>query len=161
MNVNSAAQLLQTGFRTALGASSAIAELLNNPQKLADIIAQPPRSPEQLLLDLAARGESIEQEAHKFGETFLSGGSHHFKPPQYIERAGEQCFLQPYDIKGTNLYGFILEGSLHKLQAVCQPKEKLSTALPCTMLSLLSEQWIRSVPQTNQTAKRDMFLKKR
>ena len=119
MNVNSAAQLLQTGFRTALGASSAIAELLNNPQKLADILAKPPRSPEQLLLDLAARGESIEQEAHKFGETFLSGGSHHLKPPQYIERAGEQCFLQPYDIKGTNLYGFILEGSLHKLQAVC------------------------------------------
>lgn len=119
MNVNSAAQLLQTGFRTALGASSAIAQLLNNPQKLADILAQPPRSPEQLLQDLAARGENIEQEAHKFGETFLSGGSNHSKPPQYIERANEQCFLQPYDIKGTNLYGFVLESSLHQLQKLC------------------------------------------
>lgn len=119
MNVNSAAQLLQTGFRTALGASSAIAQLLNNPQKLADILAQPPRSPEQLLQDLAARGENIEQEAHKFGETFLSGGSNPSKPPQYIERANEQCFLQPYDIKGTNLYGFVLESSLYQLQNLC------------------------------------------
>ncbi len=56
MNVNSAAQLLQTGESTALGASSAIAELLNNPQKLADSLANGPRSPEQLLQDLAARG---------------------------------------------------------------------------------------------------------
>lgn len=119
MNVNSAAQLLQTGFRTALGATSAIAELLNNPQKLADSLANGPRSPEQLLQDLAARGESIEQEAHKFGETFLSGGTNHSKPPQYIERANEQCFLQPYDIKGTNLYGFVLESSLHQLQKLC------------------------------------------
>lgn len=119
MNVNSAAQLLQTGFRTALGASSAIAQLLNNPQKLGDILAKPPQSPEQLLLDLAARGESIEQEAHKFGETFLSGVSNHSKPPQYIERANEQCFLQPYDIKGTNLYGFVLESSLYQLQKLC------------------------------------------
>lgn len=119
MNVNSAAQLLQTGFRTALGASSAIAELLNNPQKLADSLANGPLSPEQLLQDLAARGESIEQEAHKFGETFLSGGTNHSKPPQYIERANEQCFLQPYDIKGTNLYGFVLESSLHQLQNLC------------------------------------------
>ncbi|NQE35803.1 hypothetical protein [Microcoleus asticus] len=119
MNVNSATQLLQTGFRTALGASSAIAELLHNPQKLVDILAQPPRSPDRLLQDLATRGESIEQEAHKFGETFLSGGSNHSKPPQYIERANEQCFLQPYDIKGTNLYGFVLEGSLPQLQNLC------------------------------------------
>lgn len=119
MNVNSAAQFLQTGFRTALGATSAIAELLNNPQKLADSLANGLRSPEQLLQDLAARGESIEQEAHKFGETFLSGGTNHSKPPQYIERANEQCFLQPYDIKGTNLYGFVLESSLHQLQKLC------------------------------------------
>lgn len=87
MNANSVAQFLQTGDRTALGASSAIAQLLHNPQKLADILAQPPRSPEQILQDLAARGESIEQEARKFGETFLSGGSNHSKPPKYIERA--------------------------------------------------------------------------
>lgn len=119
MNVNSAAQLLQTGLRAALGASSAFAQLLDNPQKLADILANPPQSAEQLFLDLAARGESIEQEAHKFGETFLSGGTNHSKPPQYIERASEQCFLQPYDIKGTNLYGFVLESSLHQLQKLC------------------------------------------
>ncbi|MCW6037431.1 NAD(P)-binding protein [Spirulina subsalsa FACHB-351] len=39
--------------------------------------------------------------------------------PAYIERGGEQSFLQPYILQGTNFYGFFLKGNLSHLQALC------------------------------------------
>lgn len=49
--------------------------------------------------------------------TQFSSQSPYNKP--YIERGGEQSFLQPYNLQGTNLYGFMLEGDLTNLQTLC------------------------------------------
>jgi hypothetical protein len=39
--------------------------------------------------------------------------------PQYIERGGEQTFAQPYNLKNTQLFGFVLEGNSNNLQYLC------------------------------------------
>ena len=39
--------------------------------------------------------------------------------PLYVNRFGGQAFPQPYNIQGTNMYAFVLEASMDKLQAVC------------------------------------------
>jgi len=54
-------------------------------------------------------------------QLFLTGGI--FSPvtstPEYIDRGSEQAWPQPNDLQRTNLYGFILEGSLPALQELC------------------------------------------
>jgi hypothetical protein len=39
--------------------------------------------------------------------------------PQYIERGGDTAFEPPYGLNQTKLYGFVLEGTLENLQALC------------------------------------------
>ncbi|MBW4678672.1 MAG: acetoacetate decarboxylase family protein [Microcoleus vaginatus WJT46-NPBG5] len=119
MNSNRPNEILQTGFRVALGGALSLLELLGNSQKRQDNITQSQQELEQIIQDLAKKGELLEREALNFVETLLPQPNPNSKSPDYIERASEQCFRQPFDIKGTNLYGFVLEGSLHKLQQLC------------------------------------------
>ncbi|WP_445632871.1 hypothetical protein NSTC745_04455 [Nostoc sp. DSM 114161] len=119
MNINSSAEVLQTGFHIAMGAASYVIEILGNPQKLQEDLTKPPQPLEQLIQELAAKGEKTELEVNNFVKQFFPDANYSVKYPQYVERPNEQCFLQPFNLKNANVYGFFLEGSLEKLQKLC------------------------------------------
>ncbi len=119
MNINSSAEVLQTGLRIAMGAASSVMEFLGNPQKWQKDLAKPPQPLEQLIQELVAKGEKTESEVNNFVKQFFPDVNHSPKYPQYVERPNEQCFLQPFNLKNANVYGFLLEGSLDKLQQLC------------------------------------------
>ncbi|WP_225225669.1 acetoacetate decarboxylase family protein [Komarekiella delphini-convector] len=105
-------------IHTALGAMSAFSTLLQEPQNLTNYLTQIQQKPDQLLQDLAVKGKNMEQDIASFVKTYFCGGARS-SYPQYIERADGQAFNQPYEIKGTKMYGFVIEGSMTKLQEVC------------------------------------------
>jgi len=110
---------MQTSFHTALGAISAFTALLQEPQNLTNYLSQIQQKPDQLLQDLAVKGKNMEQDITSFVKTYFCGGAPQSPYPKYIERADGQAFNQPYEIKGTKMYGFVVEGSMTKLQEVC------------------------------------------
>ena len=119
MNSNSPFQVIQSSFHTALGAISTFTELLHNPQNVTNYLTEIQQKPDQLLQDVAAKGKNMEQDIASFVKTYFGGGVQQPSYPQYIERADGQAFNQPYEIKGTKMYGFVVEGSMTKLQEVC------------------------------------------
>jgi uncharacterized protein with NAD-binding domain and iron-sulfur cluster len=71
----------------------------------------------------------------------------------YIERGGEQSFLQPYDLRGTNFYGFMLEGSLSHLQTLCdrqlnEPAQGAVTYRAISPYVVLSFDSVRAINST-------------
>lgn len=121
MNINDPFQAIQTSFHTVLGAASAFTAVLQNPQKnLTNYLTQIQQKPDLLLQDLAVTGKNMEQDIASFVKTyFCGGGSSKSSYPHYVERADGQAFNQPYLIKGTKMYGFVIEGSMTKLQEMC------------------------------------------
>ncbi|MEH1937623.1 MAG: hypothetical protein V7L14_28725 [Nostoc sp.] len=119
MNSNNPLQTIQTSFHTALGAVSEFTTLLQEPQKLANYLTQMQQKPDQLFQELAVKGKNMEQDMTSFFQNYFCGGGNKSSYPKYIERADGQAFNQPYDIKGTKMYGFVVEGSMAKLQEVC------------------------------------------
>lgn len=119
MNINNYEQLLKTGFHIAMGAAKSAFEVLNNPQKLPENFSKPPQSVEQILQELAIKGEKTEQEINNFAQQFFPVTNSSATYPKYIPHPNEQCFTQPYNLKNTSIYGFVLEGSLEKLQKLC------------------------------------------
>ena len=119
MNTNNPLQTMQTSFHTALGAVSEFTALLQEPQKLTNYLTQIQQKPDQLFQDLAVKGKNMEQDMSSFFKNYFCGGDHKSAYPKYIERADGQAFNQPYEIKGTKMYGFAVEGSMAKLQEVC------------------------------------------
>jgi hypothetical protein len=119
MNPNNPLQTMQTSFHTALGAVSEFTALLQEPQKLTNYFTRMQQKPEQLFQDLAVKGKNMEQDMNSFFKNYFCGGGNKSPYPKYIERADGQAFNQPYEIKGTKMYGFVVEGSMAKLQEVC------------------------------------------
>ncbi|QLE58570.1 hypothetical protein [Nostoc sp. TCL26-01] len=119
MNINNPLETIQTSFHTALGAVSEFTSLLQAPQKLTNYLTQIQQQPEQWFQDLAGKGKSMEQDMTSFCKNYFCGGSKPSTYPKYIERADGQAFNQPYEIKGTKMYGFVVEGSMAKLQEIC------------------------------------------
>ncbi|WP_414753479.1 hypothetical protein [Anabaena sp. CCY 9910] len=119
MNLNNPLEMMQTSFHTALGAVSELTSLLQEPQKLPNYFTQIQQKPEQLFQDLAVKGKNIEQDAASFFQNYFCGKGNKSPYPKYIERADGQAFNQPYEIKGTKMYAFVVEGSMAKLQEVC------------------------------------------
>ncbi|MBD2502250.1 hypothetical protein [Anabaena azotica] len=119
MNINNPLQTMQTSFHTALGAISEFTTFVQEPQKLPNYLTQIQQKPEELFQDLANKGKSIEQDAASFFQKYFCGDRNKSPYAKYIERADGQAFNQPYKIKGTKMYGFVVEGSMAKLQQVC------------------------------------------
>ena len=119
MNLNNPLEMMQTSFHTALGAVSELTTLLQKPQKLPNYLTQIQQKPEQLFQDFAVKGKNMEQDAASFFQNYFCGGGNKSPYPKYIERADGQAFNQPYEIKGTKMYAFVVEGSMAKLQEVC------------------------------------------
>ena len=119
MNLDSYFEMMQTGFHTTLGLVSAFTETLQEPQKLTARLTEIQQKPEQVFQDLAVKGENMEQDIRNFVETYFCSKTTRLKYPKYIDSSSGQCFNQPYDIKGVNLHGFVIEGSTTKLQELC------------------------------------------
>ncbi|MEH2445042.1 MAG: hypothetical protein V7K18_04465 [Nostoc sp.] len=119
MSTNNPLQTIQTSFHTALGAVSEFTALLQEPQKLTNYLTQIQQKPDQLFQDLAVKGKNMEQDMTSFFKNYFYGSGNKSPYPKYIERADGQAFNQPYEIKGTKMYGFVVEGSMAKLQEVC------------------------------------------
>lgn len=64
-------ELLQTGFRVSLGATTSLIESLQDPQKRAENLALLRLEWSQQVAELAQKGEITEQEARKFVEEML------------------------------------------------------------------------------------------
>jgi polyhydroxyalkanoate synthesis regulator phasin len=77
MNVDNLTQLLQTGFRVTLGATSSLLEMLQDTQKRNENLEKIQSELSQLAEELAAKGEVTEHEARKFLDSLIaqqSGG---------------------------------------------------------------------------------------
>lgn len=68
MNSNNLLQLLQTGFRVSLGATTSLVETLQDPQKREENLTQLTTELSQRVTEWAQKGEITEQEARRFVE---------------------------------------------------------------------------------------------
>lgn len=117
MDISNQVASIQNGLHTALGAVSFFTDILKDPQSLTNYITQI-QQPEKLLQNLAGKGQDIEQDIANFLRTHCCGCADKLSP-KYVEQASGQAFNQPYEIKGTKMYGFVIEGSIAKLQDIC------------------------------------------
>ena len=75
MNVDNLTQMLQTGFRVTLGATSSLVEILQDNQKRTENLDQLQSKLQELTEEWAAKGEVTESEARKFVESMLNQSS--------------------------------------------------------------------------------------
>lgn len=71
MNSNNLLQLLQTGLRASLGATTSLVETLQDPQKREENLSQLRTQLSQRVAEWAEKGEITEQEARSYIETIL------------------------------------------------------------------------------------------
>ena len=71
MNPESILQLVQQGFRVAIGTGTTLAETLQTPQTGLDVWNKLTTNPTQLAQDLAEKGRNTEQEARELVDRLL------------------------------------------------------------------------------------------
>jgi polyhydroxyalkanoate synthesis regulator phasin len=81
MNSNNLLQLLQTGFRVSLGATTSLIETLQDPQKREENLSQLNLELKQRVAEWAEKGEITEQEARRLIEQILRQQSNSERPP--------------------------------------------------------------------------------
>ncbi len=72
MNNNNLIQVVQQGFRIAIGATADCVETLQNPQKRAEAFSEIQTELQQKTQAWSIKGESTEQQAKEFVENFIS-----------------------------------------------------------------------------------------
>lgn len=72
MNPDDVLQTLQKGFRVTLGATTALVESIQDPQRREENLAKLRTDPNQLADELAIKGEVTEQEARLFVDNLLA-----------------------------------------------------------------------------------------
>ncbi|WP_204151289.1 hypothetical protein [Leptolyngbya sp. CCY15150] len=102
MNLDTASQTIQQGFRVTLGATAALVEALQHPQQYGETFSRIQRGDlNQLTEEWAVKGEQTEQEARRFVETVMnpsSGSSYGSSAPGSTgDRANEPTI--PLDIQ--------------------------------------------------------------
>lgn len=108
-----------SNFQTGLGIASAFSEILQEPEKLATYLTQIQQKPDSTWQELAEKGENMQRDIERFVQTYFGCQSKQSQYPLYVNTPSGQCFNQPYDVKETNLYGFVLEGKISNLQKLC------------------------------------------
>lgn len=144
---------LETGLHLALGAANNLKELLTNPARFDEQLTQLRTDPNQLLTDLAADGSVIAQDLQAAFDKSSCRTRSRSSLPDYISNPSDQTFAQPYALKGTNLYGYILEGALPKLQQLCDKflndpakgKVHYQAAIPYVLLTFDRIEHINSI----------------
>jgi polyhydroxyalkanoate synthesis regulator phasin len=81
MNVDNLTQILQTGFRVTLGATSSLVEMLQDAQKRNENLEKVQSELSQLAEEWAAKGEITEHEARRFIESLMNQQSSGFTRP--------------------------------------------------------------------------------
>ena len=81
MNSNNLLQLLQTGFRVSLGATTSLIETLQDPQKREENLSQLNSQLRQRVAEWGEKGEITEQEARRLIEQILRQQSNPERPP--------------------------------------------------------------------------------
>ena len=81
MNSNNLLQVLQTGFRVSLGATTSLIETLQDPQKRDENLSQLNSKFSQRVTEWAEKGEITEQEARRFIEQMLRQQGNPETPP--------------------------------------------------------------------------------
>ena len=119
MNINNPSELLEAYWYSVLGITSNFAELLQDPSKLAKNLTQIPQNPAQLFQDLVGKGKNIEQDFNNFFSNCICNKHRVARLPDYRVWGGTQVFQQPFDMKGTEFYGFFVEGTMKNLQDLC------------------------------------------
>lgn len=76
-------------------------------------------SPDSFLRELAIQGKALEENLTNFFDNLIPNHCRTAKLPDYEVWGGKQVFKQPYDIQGTEFYGFLVEGTLKNLQDLC------------------------------------------
>lgn len=71
MNSNTFVQILQSGLRVSLGATTALVETLQDPQKREENLTQLKTQLSQRIAEWEEKGEITEQEARQFVETMM------------------------------------------------------------------------------------------
>ncbi|MEM6423872.1 MAG: hypothetical protein AAF728_01730 [Cyanobacteria bacterium P01_D01_bin.128] len=159
----SGANPLESGLHLALGAAHNLQTLFQDPAEFNQQLEQLRSDPQQLFSDLTAEGSAIAQEIHQDIRSrfnFSRWGSGRASLPDYISNPTDQTFAQPYTLKGTNLYGYVLEGALPKLQQLCdqflnapaQGNVHYQAAIPYVLLTFDSIEHISStdLPDRNR-----------
>ncbi len=72
MNSNSLIQVVQKGFRIAVGATADCVETLQNPQKRAEAFSEIQTELRQKTQEWSIKGESTEQQAKEFVENLMN-----------------------------------------------------------------------------------------
>jgi polyhydroxyalkanoate synthesis regulator phasin len=72
MNSNDIFQNVQKGFRVTLGAAGTLIDSLQNPRNGEEALNKLRSNPDQLVEELAAKGEMTEQEARTFVDGLLN-----------------------------------------------------------------------------------------
>ena len=72
MNGNSLIQVVQQGFRIAVGATADCIETLQDPQKRAEAFSEIQTELSQKTQEWSIKGESTQQQAKEFVENFMS-----------------------------------------------------------------------------------------
>lgn len=72
MNSDTLIQLLQKGFRISLGATAALVEVLQDPQRRTENLSKIQAELSELAEIWAAKGEMTEQEARNFVDTLIA-----------------------------------------------------------------------------------------
>ncbi|MFE4107284.1 hypothetical protein [Almyronema epifaneia] len=134
---------LKSGWYAALGTLQRMASLPQQPQQFSQDWQQLQQNPSQFFAGLVTEGAVVAEALEATCQQF-SGRAWGDRPlPKYINRPNDQSFLQPYELKNTQLFGFVLEGSLAQLQKLCdrslnQPADgsvHYQVAIPYVILS--------------------------
>ena len=121
MKIDPPSERLEAYWYSALGITDSLSQLWQDPRKLADNLAQI-RHPEQLFSELVSQGKNVERDCNSFWQK--SGlpqcdRRRVDRLPDYRVYGSEQVYPPPYELKGTELYGFFVEGTMKNLQQLC------------------------------------------
>ena len=119
MKIDNPSELLEAYWHSVLGVTSNFSELLQDPSKLAENLTQIQQNPAQLFRDLVGKGKNIEQEFNNFFSNCICNKHRVARLPDYRVWGSEQVYPQPYELNGTEFYGFVVEGTMKNLQDLC------------------------------------------
>ena len=123
MNSNNLLNLLQTGLRVSLGATTSLVETLQDPQKREESVSQLQSDLSQKVTEWAEKGAVTEQEARRFMEQMWDQSSYP-EPSPTTETPSETPDVQPTTVTAPNTQ-MEIEELTAQLAAIRTELEKL------------------------------------
>lgn len=128
MNSNNLLQVLQTGFRVSLGATTSLIETLQDPQKRQENLSQLNSELSQRVAEWAEKGEITEQEARRLIEQLLRQQSNSERPS--TTRTPSETVTNPPKTVATPNAQLEIEELTAQIAAIRTELEKLRNPEP-------------------------------